>query len=171
MEKLWAPWRMEYIRSPAATPCVFCLDENPAEDSERLILLRGRHSFVMMNRYPYTNGHLLVVPRRHLSEMASFETAEVLEIHNFLVACQQVLQDTCAAQGFNLGWNVGPMAGAGISEHLHLHVVPRWAGDTNFMPVLADVRVVPQHLRDTYAQLRPVFLALAGTFLQDAPGS
>lgn len=154
MEKLWAPWRLEYIGKDDSGPCVFCLDTDPVQDAARLVLLRGRHSFIIMNRYPYSNGHLLVVPYRHLDSPASFSADEVQEMHRQMVLCQDLLRDTCAAQGFNIGWNIGRVAGAGITAHLHMHVVPRWAGDTNFLPVLADVRVIPQHLDDTYALLK-----------------
>ncbi|MDT8441465.1 MAG: HIT domain-containing protein [Desulfuromonadales bacterium] len=154
MKKLWAPWRLEYVGKDDAGPCVFCLEDDPAQDAARRVLLRGRHSFVIMNRYPYSNGHLLVVPYRHLDMPADFTAEEVLEVHQLMVLCQSLLREACAAQGFNIGWNIGRVAGAGITDHLHLHVVPRWSGDTNYLPVLADVRVIPQHLDDTYALLK-----------------
>jgi ATP adenylyltransferase len=157
MEKLWAPWRLEYIQGPEADRCVFCLNDDSAEDQSRLVLMRGEHSFVIMNRFPYSNGHLMVAPYRHIGEQATLEREEVWETHSLMVLCQDVLREVCSAQGFNIGWNIGQVAGAGIADHIHLHVVPRWQGDTNFMPVLADVRVVPQHLDTTWNHLRRAF--------------
>ena len=161
MEKLWAPWRLEYITAESSGQCVFCLDDDLNLDAERLVLLRGERVFVVMNRYPYSNGHLLIVTYRHLHDLADLESDEILEIHRLLTLCQQVLRDSCAAQGFNIGWNIGQVAGAGIADHLHLHIVPRWAGDTNYMPVLADLRVIPQYLNETYTTLEPIFRGLA----------
>ena len=161
MKKLWAPWRLEYITTETSGQCVFCLDTDRDRDFERLVLLRGKYGFVVMNRYPYSNGHLLIVPYRHLKDLAELEPDETLEIHHLLILCQQVLRDRCAAQGFNIGWNIGQVAGAGIADHLHLHIVPRWAGDTNYMTVLADIRVIPQHLNETYLLFEPMFRELA----------
>ena len=151
MDRLWAPWRLEYIQSPDEDDkCVFCLDDNTTEDRNRLVVRRGCHSYVIMNRYPYSNGHLMVSPFRHVSDPAELEEREVLEMHKLLVVCQSVLRDICSAQGFNVGWNIGEAAGAGIAAHMHAHVVPRWAGDCNFMPVLGETRVIPQHIEKTY---------------------
>lgn len=159
MKRIWAPWRLEYLQSPDDEHCVFCLDSDTDNDVSRLVLARGAHGFVIMNRYPYSSGHLLVAPYRHLADPGCLEPQEVLEIHALMIACQAALRGCCAAEGFNLGWNIGAAAGAGIADHIHLHVVPRWAGDTNFMPVLAEMRVVPQHLQTTYAALLPAFSA------------
>ena len=158
MDQLWAPWRLEYIQSPGDNCCIFCLDTDPADDQARLIVARGEHCYVIMNRYPYSNGHLMVSPYRHLSDPADLENHEVLEIHQLMVRSQSVLRDVCAAQGFNVGWNLGHVAGAGITDHIHMHIVPRWAGDSNFMPILADIRVIPQHIEKTYALLARAFL-------------
>lgn len=157
MEQIWAPWRLEYIQGPEPDGCVFCLDRDTARDRERLVVSRGAESYVIMNRYPYTNGHLMVSPYRHLADPAQLDEAEILEMHRFVVRCQGVLRETCAAQGFNVGWNLGEVAGAGIAAHLHVHVVPRWAGDSNFMPILAETRVIPQHIAKTYALLLEAF--------------
>ena len=157
MDRLWAPWRLEYIQGPEDDCCIFCVDEDPAEDQSRLIVMRGECSYVIMNRYPYSNGHLMVSPYRHLSEPAKLENREILEIHQLMVRSQSVLRDVCAAQGFNVGWNIGKAAGAGIADHIHMHIVPRWSGDSNFMPILADTRVIPQHLERTYALLAKAF--------------
>jgi len=157
MKQIWAPWRLDYIQSPCPDCCVFCLDSDGSTDAERLVLARGEYGFVIMNRYPYSSGHLLVAPYRHIDDLAALEMTEVQELHLLMIACQQALRGCCAAEGFNLGWNVGAAAGAGIADHIHMHVVPRWVGDTNFMPVLADMRVVPQHLETTYTNLLPAF--------------
>lgn len=160
MDQLWAPWRLEYIQGHGDDRCIFCLDESPAEDQMRLVAVRGKYCFVIMNRYPYSNGHLMVSPYRHLSDPAGLENQEVLEIHQMMIRSQLVLRDVCAAQGFNVGWNFGPAAGAGIADHIHMHIVPRWAGDSNFMPILADIRVIPQHIETTYALFIKAFLEM-----------
>ncbi len=157
MKKLWAPWRMEYIQGPREDECIFCVRDLPDEDEERLVLFRAEHCFVMMNRFPYSNGHLLVLPFRHLHNHNELTQEEVWEIHQCMLLCQESLENICFAQGFNVGWNIGVASGAGVADHIHLHIVPRWPGDTNFMPVLADVRVVPQHLEATYGQLAEFF--------------
>ena len=157
MDRLWAPWRLEYIQGPEAENCIFCLDADRADDPERLVVARGDSCYVMMNRYPYSNGHLLVSPYRHLADPAGLEVPEIHELHHLMVLSQAVLHDSCAAQGFNVGWNFGQAAGAGITAHIHMHIVPRWAGDSNFMPILADTRVIPQHIEKTYALLANAF--------------
>lgn len=157
MERLWAPWRLEYIQSPGQHDCIFCIGEDPADDQARLVVARGTHSYVIMNRYPYSNGHLMLSPYRHLSDFAKLDEQEILEMHRLLVLSQRALQEVCAAQGFNVGWNIGHVAGAGIADHLHMHIVPRWAGDCNFMPILADIRVIPQHIEKTHMLLVEAF--------------
>jgi len=161
MERLWAPWRLEYVQSTSSNRCVFCLG-SVADDEARLVLLRGQHCFIMMNRFPYSNGHLMVAPIRHVADLGLLNAAEVAELHQLTVLGQRVLRDICRAQGFNVGMNLGQVAGAGVADHLHQHIVPRWAGDTNFMPVFADVRVIPQHLEATYLQLREAIANPAG---------
>lgn len=157
MDRLWAPWRLEYIQAPEAECCIFCIDEDQTADPERLIVSRGDSCYVMMNRYPYSNGHLMVSPYRHLADPAELDVPEIQELHHLMVLSQTVLRDSCAAQGFNVGWNFGQAAGAGITAHIHMHIVPRWAGDSNFMPILADTRVIPQHIEKTYALLANAF--------------
>jgi ATP adenylyltransferase len=157
MDRLWAPWRLEYIQNPENDGCIFCVGNDQGYDSSRLVVVRGTYSFVMMNRYPYSNGHLMVSPYRHLSDFAKLKDEEVLELHRLMILSQHALRDVCAAQGFNIGWNLGQVAGAGIADHLHMHIVPRWAGDSNFMPVLADIRVIPQHIERTYLLLAEAF--------------
>lgn len=160
MDRLWAPWRMDYIRANGDDGrCVLCVGERADEDRRRLVLQRGEHAYVMMNRYPYSNGHLMIAPYRHLASPDDLRDDEVLEMHRLLVRCRRVLQECLAPQGFNVGLNLGRAAGAGIADHLHLHVVPRWSGDTNFMTVLGEVRVIPEHLEATYAELARAFAA------------
>ena len=160
MKRLWAPWRLEYIQGPEANVCIFCVDDDTLADRERLILVRREFCCLMMNRYPYANGHLMVSPYRHLGDTSDLEEAEVLEIHHLMIEGQAVLREVCAAQGFNVGWNLGRAAGAGIADHIHLHIVPRWVGDNNFMPILADTRVIPQHIEKTYDLLAKAFARL-----------
>ena len=150
---LWAPWRLEYIQqADEQAGCIFC--PGAAEnDEEALVIHRGERGFAMLNRFPYASGHLLVAPYRHVGELGDLEDAEVLEIHRLTEAGMAALAETYAPQGYNIGWNLGRIAGAGITDHVHLHLVPRWAGDTNFMPVLADVKVLPEHLAETRAKL------------------
>jgi ATP adenylyltransferase len=152
-ERLWAPWRLEYIqRADEQEGCVFCLAAS-GEDEERLVVHRGEQAFVLLNRFPYSSGHLMVAPVRHVGEFGDLADEEALEIHRFAERGMAALAETYAPQGYNLGWNLGRIAGAGVLDHVHLHVVPRWAGDTNFMPVLADVKVLPEHLQATRAKL------------------
>ncbi len=160
MKQLWAPWRMSYLRGESHAPesgCIFCVGNSTEEDRSRGILRRGEHAFVIMNKYPYTNGHLMVTPYRHLSEIGDLTHEEGLEIHRLLVLCRKILGDHLSPQGFNIGMNLGEAAGAGIADHIHLHIVPRWCGDTNFMPVFNDIRIIPQHLEETYDQLLRAF--------------
>ena len=157
MDQLWAPWRLEYIQGPENDSCIFCLGEETANDQASLVVARGTHCYVIMNRYPYSNGHLMISPYRHISDSAELVVDEVVEIHQLMVRSQAVLREEFAAQGFNVGWNIGQAAGAGIADHIHMHIVPRWAGDGNFMPILADVRVIPQHIEKTYSLLVKAF--------------
>lgn len=159
---LWAPWRMTYINSEDEEGCVFCNRlENPTEqDRENLILVRQPLGFVMMNKFPYNSGHLLVIPNRHVSGLRDLTDEEMFALQKLLKKCLDVLEKLYHPDGFNIGINLGKAAGAGIAEHLHYHIVPRWNGDTNFMSVLADVRVVPQHLLTTYKQLKEAFSAM-----------
>lgn len=157
MDRLWAPWRLEYIQGPKNDGCIFCDGEDRDDDRTRLIVARAKYSYVIMNRYPYSNGHLMIAPCRHLSDPSELESREVLEIHQLMVHSQRVLRAVCSAQGFNVGWNIGQAAGAGIADHIHMHVVPRWSGDSNFMPILADIRVIPQHIEKTCSLLAEAF--------------
>jgi ATP adenylyltransferase len=154
VKQLWAPWRLEYVSSADDQPaCVFCAAAEAASDEEALVVHRGSAAFVLLNKYPYASGHLMVAPFRHVGDFAELEDEEVVEIHRLASAGLGALAQIYGPQGFNLGWNLGRIAGAGIVDHVHLHVVPRWAGDTNFMPVLSDVKVIPEALAESRARL------------------
>ena len=148
-EQLWAPWRLEYIvNADDEGDCIFC------EPDEQLLVHRGDRTLVLLNKFPYSSGHLMVAPVRHTGDFASLDGDEAAEIHSLASSAIGALGQEYAPHGFNLGWNLGRVAGAGILDHVHQHVVPRWGGDTNFMPVLADVKVLPEHLLDTARRLR-----------------
>ncbi len=162
MKTLWAPWRMEYILSDKEGGCIFCEKVGEDRDAENLILHRGQYHFIIMNAYPYNNGHLMVVPRRHTSTLAGWsaeERAEFLELADLGV---EILKRTMNPDGFNIGINMGECAGAGIASHIHLHIVPRWSGDCNFMPVFADTRVIPEHIQATFEKLREALEEVLG---------
>jgi ATP adenylyltransferase len=152
-KQLWAPWRLEYIQqADEQDGCVFCLVAAGGDESS-LVVHRGKLVFVLLNKFPYSSGHLMVAPVRHVGEFGDLTDDEALEIHRLAERGIAALAETYAPQGYNLGWNLGRIAGAGVVDHIHLHVVPRWAGDTNFMPVLADVKVLPEHLVATREKL------------------
>jgi ATP adenylyltransferase len=154
VEKLWAPWRLEYIqRADEQDGCFLCAAAEGGDDEELLVVHRGERAFAILNRFPYAAGHVMVAPVRHGVEFEQLDDPEALEVHRLAGAAMEALRAAMRPDGFNLGWNVGRVAGAGVTDHVHLHVVPRWAGDTNFMPVLADVKVIPQYLRDTRRKL------------------
>jgi ATP adenylyltransferase len=153
VKQLWAPWRLEYIESADEQEgCVFCRAPD-GDDEKSLVVHRGKRAFVVLNKYPYASGHLMVAPNRHEGEFGDLEADEALEVHQVAAAGLAALAETMRPQGFNVGWNLGRIAGAGVVDHVHLHVVPRWAGDTNFMPVLADVKVLPEALEATRRKL------------------
>jgi ATP adenylyltransferase len=150
---LWAPWRLEYVtQADEQRGCPLCA-EAAGEVDETLVVHRAERTFVLLNKFPYSSGHLLVAPTRHTGELSGLADAEVVEIHRLAARGLEALAETYAPDGYNLGWNLGRVAGAGVLDHVHLHVVPRWSGDTNFMPVLADVKVLPEHLQETRARL------------------
>jgi Diadenosine tetraphosphate (Ap4A) hydrolase and other HIT family hydrolases len=159
MKQLWCPWRIEYILGPKPDACVFCLPEHENEDEERLVLHRGKTVFVIMNKFPYNNGHLMVTPFRHVMNICDLTPEESQECMHYLQICTGILQKAFSPQGVNIGLNIGEAAGAGIREHLHFHLVPRWNGDSSFMAVLDEVRVMPQHLQETYTALKPHFMS------------
>jgi ATP adenylyltransferase len=150
---LWAPWRLEYIEHADEQPgCVFCLALGQ-DDEATLVVHRGAHAFVLLNKFPYASGHLMVAPVRHASTFEGLGDEEALEIHRLAARALSALAAVYSPHGYNIGWNLGRVAGAGVVDHVHAHVVPRWAGDTNFMPVLSDVKVLPEHLRETRRKL------------------
>ncbi|HXT34006.1 MAG TPA: HIT domain-containing protein [Chloroflexota bacterium] len=153
METLWAPWRLEYIKGPKAVGCIFCAALAANDDPENLIVWRGETCFVMLNRYPYNNGHLMVVPYAHRPGIDDLSAEIVAEFMALTQRAIGVLRDAIAPTGFNIGINQGVSAGAGVADHVHLHVVPRWIGDTNFMPVLGATRVLPESLASSYRLL------------------
>jgi ATP adenylyltransferase len=154
VERLWAPWRLEYVQNADKQDgCIFCTAAASDDDEGQLVVHRGEHAFVLLNKFPYASGHLLVAPYRHGVGLGDLDDAEVLEVHRLGAQGLEALAAAYGPEGYNLGWNIGRIAGAGIPDHGHLHVVPRWAGDTNFMPVLAEVRVIPEHLQATRAKL------------------
>jgi ATP adenylyltransferase len=154
---LWAPWRMAYIGGPRSEGCLLCELPRENRDRESLILHRGPRTYVVMNRYPYNNGHLMIVPYRHCADLGQISTEDSLELMHESQRAIRILHRLFGAEGFNVGMNLGKAAGAGIAEHVHVHVVPRWVGDTNFMPVLADTKVMPDYLEATYEKLVPFF--------------
>ncbi|HEV3114825.1 MAG TPA: HIT domain-containing protein [Candidatus Binataceae bacterium] len=161
--QLWAPWRGAYIKAARSQTarCIFCFGAlNKASRRRRLVLYADPQAVVMLNRYPYNNGHLLIAPRRHTAELDGLTAAEAAALSALQIASVRILKQALAPHGFNLGANLGRVAGAGIADHLHWHAVPRWNGDTNFMPVLAQTRVASEHLQASFALLEPLFRQL-----------
>lgn len=160
--RIWAPWRLEYVKDASKDieeECVFCAKpgEGAEHDEENLIVHRGERCFVILNKFPYTNGHLMVAPYEHLASLPALDAETVAELMALAQRAMAVLEERYSPHGYNVGFNQGRVAGAGVEHHIHMHVVPRWGGDTNFMPVLADTRVMPQTLEQSYE-------ALAGSF-------
>ena len=161
MERLWAPWRHAYVTSASGADlaCIFCDISEPGRDE--LILVRGRVSFVILNLYPYNTGHLMVVPNRHVATLAATTSDEQAELMRFTRHAEMALTEAYTPQGINVGVNLGRPAGAGVLDHLHVHLVPRWNGDTSFMTVVGNVRVLPEDLGESAKRLRPIFERLA----------
>jgi len=158
MEKLWSPWRSKYIESLSEEKddgkCIFCeAAKNDVNDPENLLVRKGESTFTLLNLYPYNNGHLMIVPFRHIGDLDDLSDQEGSEIFRELQLARRALLDISKPQGFNIGANLGKIGGAGIDEHIHFHIVPRWSGDTNFMPVLGDVKVISQELKETKIKL------------------
>ena len=154
MKTMWAPWRIEYIKSEKADGCVFC---QALSDRNELTLYVGESTMVVMNKYPYINGHLLVSPIKHISRLDQLNQSEMGILLHTVEKSVEILKQVMTPDGFNIGLNLGKVAGAGIEEHLHFHIVPRWFGDTNALTVFADVRVIPEHISETYNNLKPCF--------------
>jgi ATP adenylyltransferase len=152
MKVIWAPWRIHYLTKEKEAGCIFCEKPKESRDRENLIVHRSETGFIIMNRYPYSNGHLMAVPYRHTSKLRDLSDREKLELMNLSIMCSEVLK-IFKPDGFNIGMNLGKVAGAGIDDHIHFHIVPRWSGDTNFMPVIGDVKVMPECLDESYLKL------------------
>jgi len=154
MKTMWAPWRMEYIQSDKENGCIFC---KALSEQDNLTLYKGKATLVVMNKFPYINGHLLAAPKKHISTLDQLSKGEMGDLLETVEQSVGILKKVMNPDGFNVGLNLGKVAGAGVEEHLHFHIVPRWFGDTNALTVFADVRVIPEHLISTYNNLKPYF--------------
>lgn len=154
-ERLWATWRMPYISGVEKKDdgCIFCDKPKQDKDAENFILHRGKRTFAIMNLYPYNNGHIMIIPYKHTCDICELDDEESLEIMDMARFFTHIIKEVMHPEGFNVGFNVGRPAGAGIAGHIHMHIVPRWTGDTNFMPVIAETRVISEHIRETYNKL------------------
>jgi ATP adenylyltransferase len=159
-EVLFAPWRYEYLVAEKSEGCIFCLAASSKDDRDSLVVYRGRRVFVILNRYPYTNGHVMVVPNAHVPSLEDLDSATLAELMVLARRGLRALRQAYGAEAFNLGVNIGAPAGAGVVDHVHLHVVPRWAGDTNFMATTAATRVIPEELEQTFLRLDQAWRAL-----------
>jgi ATP adenylyltransferase len=161
MERLWSPWRSQYVTSAGSDEgCIFCEGVALGDDAQAGILHRGAKTFVILNAFPYNSGHLMVAPLRHVGETSELLDDEAHELMDVTLASVELVRDALSPHGFNVGMNLGRVAGAGVPGHVHVHVVPRWGGDTNFMPVVGETKVLPEMLADTEKKLRPGFAAL-----------
>ncbi len=157
MENIWAPWRKEFILSKKEGDCFFCEAIKDNQDHKNLVLYRGKECFCILNKYPYNNGHLMVVPNLHKDDLSKLSDSEMFEFITLTRDMKNILSKKMNPDGFNLGINFGKAAGAGVEDHIHFHIVPRWNGDSNFMPVIADTKVIPQSLDDLYIELKSCF--------------
>jgi ATP adenylyltransferase len=160
MERMWTPWRLDYILSDKQPGCVFCNMLEAEDDRAMLILERNERAFLVLNKYPYNNGHLMAVPYHHVDSLEKLTPEDVSGMMAMVERAVRALRWAMRPEGFNIGMNIGQVAGAGVKDHVHCHIVPRWNGDTNFMPVLAEVRLIPQDLWDTYDQLKKALDAI-----------
>ncbi len=157
MKNIWAPWRKEFILNKKDENCFFCEAIKDNQDRKNLVLYRGEECFCILNKYPYNNGHLMVAPNLHKDDLSKLSSSEMLELMTLTRDMKDMLSKKMNPDGFNLGINMGKFAGAGVEDHIHLHIVPRWKGDTNFMPVVSDTKVIPQSLDDLYVELKEFF--------------
>ena len=173
MRNLYAPWRMEYVGGPQRADCLFCgaRQAPPADDRRNLVVHRAEDAMVLMNRFPYNNGHLMVAPRAHVGSLTDLDDDQTLALMRLVRRSLRVLQGLMSPEGYNVGVNLGRVAGAGIPDHVHVHLVPRWGGDTNFMPVLAEVKVVNEHLDRTWEKLTAAFAEVGPTDVSPGPQS
>jgi ATP adenylyltransferase len=160
MERLWAPWRLQYVTKEKAGGCIFCDKPLAGDDRAAYIVHRGVHAYVLLNAFPYNNGHIMVAPYAHIADLEELPPETAHEMMDLAQLATRALKGSFLPDGLNLGFNLGAAAGAGIKDHLHLHLVPRWVGDTNFMPVVGDVRVIPESLEQTYNKLTEAFAKL-----------
>jgi ATP adenylyltransferase len=160
MKQLWAPWRMEYVKGEKSDECIFCSLPKANEDTNNYILHRGQSAFIIMNIFPYNSAHVMVSPFRHIGCLTTQNADESKEMNSLTLRAIEILRAIINPEGFNVGYNIGKAAGAGYDEHIHCHIVPRWTGDTNFMPVLGETKVHPEHLKTTYKKLLPHFKTL-----------
>jgi ATP adenylyltransferase len=159
-ERLWAPWRLEYIKGEKTDECIFCTKPALGDDAKALIPHRGERCFVILNAFPYNNGHLMVAPYAHGGELEELDDETALELVQLTRRSMRALAVAYGPEGYNVGLNQGRIAGAGMADHVHFHIVPRWGGDTNYMPILADTRVLPQSLVDSYYAVRDAFATI-----------
>ena len=157
MDKIWAPWRREFVQLKKKKGCIFCQTFKSKNDKENYLIFKSKHSFVMMNIFPYNNGHLMVAPHRHIGEFDKLNDKEMLDCLRLVQKSCRILKKILRPQAFNIGLNIGKEAGAGYAGHLHFHIVPRWRGDTNCMPVISDAKIIPQSLNNLYGQLKKKF--------------
>jgi len=155
LDKLWAPWRIKYVSNPNKDRgCIFCKLFKDKKDASNLIVLRSRYCFAILNKYPYNNGHMMIVPNHHVKDLEKLSREEVLDLAATTIKTKNIIKDMLHPDGFNIGINIGKVSGAGVKSHLHIHIVPRWNGDTNFMPVINNTKVISQSLKDLYKNLK-----------------
>jgi ATP adenylyltransferase len=157
MDRLWSPWRYRYVSQGAGEDCLFCTKHTENRDEENLVVHRGRHSFVLLNLYPYTNGHLMIAPYQHVATLEEADPEALAEMMHLTRRAESALRATYRAPGYNIGMNIGECAGAGVAGHIHVHVLPRWPGDSSFMTTVGETRVMPEDLHSSWQRLRPLF--------------
>jgi ATP adenylyltransferase len=165
MDRLWAPWRIEYIENPKEEGCFFCKYCKENNDEKHLILHRGENAFIIMNYYPYNNGHLMIAPYKHTGNLSDLDSNTKLEIVDLIQNSIDIIKKSMGADSFNIGVNIGDIAGAGVKDHFHVHIVPRWIGDTNFMPIIGETKVISEGLRQTWEKLHKEFLNITANKL------
>ena len=153
---LYTPWRIEYILSNKEKSCIFCFDE--IDDDKHFVVYRSKHCYVILNMFPYNNGHIMIIPNKHISKLSELDSLEILDLFDTVKLSENILQKAYKPEGFNIGINIGKVAGAGIADHLHVHLVPRWGGDTNFMSSCGGFRLIPENLHDTFNKLKSIFI-------------
>ena len=154
MDKLWAPWRIKYLHQKKTKGCIFCNALGEKKDAKNFVVLRSTHCYAILNTFPYNNGHIMIVPNQHTKSLDNLNDQELLDVNKTLIKVKSILKKILNPNGFNVGINIGKFAGAGVEKHIHIHLVPRWIGDTNFMPVIADTKLISQSLKDLYTKLK-----------------